>query len=561
MYPSNGRKKEESLSELSFTDGFLGAMEDTDQEEIGLPLIEEEILPSGKYQNIELEEASIDEPLSVLDKVIVPREEAWDYSTADFHGDYEKKVRAQNIGEIHTQTLEEKNYSLYGDSLLNDDDTLATLASLSDGSDSNDENVASDDAFDEVEDQEEDNYDDIESILASIGKANSSDSDDEGTELASGLRSSFRITQEDEELMQGFEIDTIISRAIDAKASDVHINPSRRIAFRINGSIEKVRDFDVIPGEITRRIQQKIVTNVADAIFLENWELDTSYTVREGKHRGRRVRVSVTKTFEEIAMVMRIISQDIPLPHELEIEDELLEWSELPNGLVTMNGPTGTGKSTTLASIVQNIQMKRSGVIVTVEKPVEYMYKDQGLAVIYQREVGRDTLSFAAALDSALRMDPDVILIGETRNSVEMNALLTAADTGHLALSTTHANSAAEAVNRIKRMFSGDERRQAMESLATVSRGFAAQVLCKTTDGKGRFAVREILTVDRAVSDFIMQGDNRGVRALQEERGITLDHNLVKAAQSGRCTVEEARSKSPNPRYFDQLMSERAKFF
>lgn len=564
MYPNNGRKKKEYSSEASFTDGFLGAMDETDQEEIGLPLIEEEILPSGRYQNIELEEASIDEPLSGLDKIVIPREEDWDYGTADFHGNYEQKLHAygeRKDVEVYSQTPEERDYSLYGDSLLDNDDTLAALSALTKGSGSSDENLVSDEAFEEVEDQEEDSYDDIESILAGIGSSNVEDSDDEGTELASGLKTSFRISQEDEELMQGFEIDEIISKAIDRKASDIHINPSRRLAFRINGSIEKVYDFDVIPGEITRRIQQKIVTNVADAIFLENWELDTSYTVREGKHRGRRVRVSVTKTFEEIAMVMRIISQDIPLPHELEIEDELLEWSELPNGLMMMNGPTGTGKSTTLASIIQNIQMRLQGVIVTVEKPVEYMYKDQGLAQIYQREVGRDTLSFAAALDSAMRMDPDVILIGETRNAVEMDALLTAADTGHLSLSTTHANSAAETVNRIKRMFAGDERRQAMESLATVSRGFAAQVLCKTTDGKGRFAVREILTVDKTISELIMQGDNRGVRKLQEERGITLDHNLVKAVESGRCTVEEARSKSPNPRYFDQLISERSKFF
>lgn len=565
MYPRDAKDEGVAGAGSSFGNGFLGAMDDElealeTEEEGGLPLIEEDVLPAGKYQNVILEEASLDEPLPGMDKVYNPREEEWDYSTADFHGKYEEVAKRQHAASVaEPKLLPADVYEPEED----EDDPLATLEAIAgiapepalyveDGSE--DQFVDTERAFDEIEDQDDDDYDEIAGILANIdgGSADGDDSDFE-TET---LETNFRINSDDEELMQGFEIDEIISLAIEMKASDIHINPNQRIRFRINGSITSIMRFDPIPGEITRRIQQKIVTNVADDIFLENWELDTSYTVKSGPHRGRRVRVVVVKTFEEIAMVMRIISQDIPLPHELEIEDELLEWSELPNGLVLMNGPTGTGKSTTLASIIQNIQMRLDGVIITVEKPVEYMYKEQGRATVYQREVGRDTLSFGAALDSAMRMDPDVILIGEMRNAVEANAVIYAADTGHLSLSTTHANSAASTVSRIKKMFEGDERRQAMESLASVSRGFASQVLCKTVDGAGRFAVREILSITEPIADLIIQGDDRGIRKLQEAQGITLDHGLVKAVLQGRCTREEARSKSPSPRYFDALLAE-----
>jgi twitching motility protein PilT len=580
MYPRDRRNGEESSSASNFGDAFLGAMEDElDSEELaeegGLPPIDEEILDSGAspLQKVVLKEASLDEPLPGMDKVYIPREKDWDYATADFHGAYEAdassfEADAQSMGSQDRVLPSEPQPAPYHSrvpfELESDDDALAMLDAIAgkpqtyERVEPTSDPVDTERAFDDVEDQEDDE-DDLASILANIDRGYEDEEDDDPRAAKPRPETNFRITDEDEELMQGFEIDEIISFAIDQRASDIHINPNQRIGLRINGSIHKIDRFEPIPGEITRRIQQKIVTNVADDIFLKNWELDTSYTVKSGPHRGRRVRVSVTKGFEEVVMVMRIISQDIPLPHELEIEDELLEWSELPNGLVLMNGPTGTGKSTTLASIIQDIQMKRNGVIVTVEKPVEYMYRDQGLAMVYQREVGRDTLSFAAALDSAMRMDPDVILIGETRNSVEMDALLYAADTGHLSLSTTHANSTSETINRVKRMYAGDERRQALESLSAVARGFAAQVLCKTVDGNGRFAVREVLTVDREVSDLIIEGDNRGIRRLQEERGSTLDHGLVRAVSIGRTTVAEARAKSPSPRYFDALLADQPK--
>jgi len=595
MYPRNGSNESEAGAHRSFGDSFLGAMEDeseilsplpdgSPEEEDALPLIEEDVLDGG-YHDIELLEASLDEPLPGMERIVELREEPWDYGSTDYpeidetrsadsfggsygsadYGDSTVASPAHGDLEESAESYEQGSRSeLFGAI----GEFTGGLSEAVEVEDTNYEPVDPDSAFEDVEEQEDDfTGSDLESVLANIGRSDAVAEDDSSPEQENEagtrekLQSNFKTTEEDEELMQGFEIDRIISLAIELGASDIHIKPNERIGFRVNGHFSTTSRFDVIPAEVTRRIQQKIVTNVADDIFLTKWELDTSYTVKTGPHRGRRVRMSVTKGALETVMVMRLISPRIPLPHELEIEDELLAWADLPSGLVLMNGPTGTGKSTTLASMIQDIQKKLPGVIITIEKPVEYLYDERnGIARVYQREVGRDTLSFSAALDSAMRMDPDVILIGEMRNSDEAEAVIYAADTGHLSLSTTHANSAAQTVTRVQRMFKGDERRQAMESLATVSRGFASQVLCRTPEGS-RFAVREILTVTDEISDLIMQGNARGIRKLQEERGITLEHGLIRAVQAGRCTPEEARRKSTERSYFDYLLSETAKSF
>lgn len=362
---------------------------------------------------------------------------------------------------------------------------------------------------------------------------------------------------DEEDLLKRFNIDEIISLAIDMGASDIHINPGKQIRYRINGNLIRITHFPIPPGEVTRRLQQKIVTNVAEQSFLENWELDTSYTVKTGLHQGRRVRLSVAKTFEDVMLVMRIIPDTIPQPKELAIEPELLEWTTLNRGLLLMNGPTGTGKSTTLASLMQKMQMERDGVIITVERPVEYIYRDNGKAMVYQREVGRDTLSFSSALDSAMRQDPDIILIGEVRNQEELSGLLYAADTGHLALSTTHANSAAETLNRIKGMYSNAEQAKVLSGLAVVAKGFASQVLCKTPDGKSRFAVREILKVDENIAEMIAQGNSKAIQNYQEQRKITLNHKLLQAAEQGKCTLREALRVSPDTRRLHELINDR----
>lgn len=215
-----------------------------------------------------------------------------------------------------------------------------------------------------------------------------------------------------------------------------------------------------------------------------------------------------------------------------------------------------THNSTTLASIIREIQLNRSDKIITVEKPVEYVYGIAGRSSVTQREVGRDTKSFAAALDSAMRQHPDVLLIGEVRNQEEVSALLYAAETGHLAFSTMHTNSAPHTLNRIKRLFSGEEQVRILGDLSEVARGFSNQLLVKSLDGKSRSSVNEVLEVDDTVKQLILTGDVRGIVHYQEEQGITMEHELVKAVIEGRCSVEEARKVSSFRPRLDKLLVE-----
>lgn len=254
--------------------------------------------------------------------------------------------------------------------------------------------------------------------------------------------------------------------------------------------------------------------------------------------------------------------------HRRHYIEEIVEFEDTPEDYVCfeVDSPTHmflcsesyipTHNSTTLASIIREIQLNRSDKIITVEKPVEYVYGIAGRSSVTQREVGRDTKSFAAALDSAMRQHPDVLLIGEVRNQEEVSALLYAAETGHLAFSTMHTNSAPHTLNRIKRLFSGEEQVRILGDLSEVARGFSNQLLVKSLDGKSRSSVNEVLEVDDTVKNLILNGDVRGIVSYQEEQGITMEHELVKAVIEGRCSVEEARKVSSFRPRLDKLLEE-----
>lgn len=361
---------------------------------------------------------------------------------------------------------------------------------------------------------------------------------------------------EDEDPFAGFDLDSILGRAIEMGASDVHISPDDHIAFTILGDIVRVEEFGEVPGDITQRLQQAIISHVLEADFVENLELDTAYVIKTGKHRGRRTRLSVGKSFGHVFLVFRVIADVIPTPEQLGISGTLIEWANLPSGLVLVCGPTGSGKSTTFASIIRKIQLERALKIITLEKPVEYVFGTAGKALITQREIGRDARTFSQSLTSAMRQAPDVIMVGEVRNQEEISELLRAAETGHLALSTIHSSSPPATINRIASMFEGEDRLRVLGSLQDNLRGLCNQVLVKSPDGTTRTAIREVLAVDEEVAAMVGRGDSQAIRDYQVERGITMDHELVKAVRAGQCTVEEARSKSAYPHFFNELMAE-----
>lgn len=369
------------------------------------------------------------------------------------------------------------------------------------------------------------------------------------------LPDSFEVTKEPTPA-DLFNLDQVIADAIDEGASDIHISPDDYTAFSILGAIERKPQYGMLTGFITEGLQQNILTHVLEANFVERLELDTSYVLSETHHAGRRCRLSVGKTFGDIFMVFRVISDNIPSPEDLGVSEELREWSRLPNGLIMMNGPTGTGKSTTLASLLNSAIQERAQKIITIERPIEYVFGRDGKGFVTQREVGPDSREFSTALDSAMRQAPDIIMIGESRNRVEIDQVLRAAETGHLTFTTMHTNSAAATINRIKSLFEGSEQARVLSTLSDVARGFANQVLVPTVDGSSRFAIREVLPFTEEVSALVAEADVKGIRNFQIENHITMEDGLVKAVVDGRCTLEAAKSQSAYPHMFDQMIKD-----
>lgn len=354
------------------------------------------------------------------------------------------------------------------------------------------------------------------------------------------------------------DLDSIISKAIEVGASDIHLSPFDEVAFTILGDIARFSEFGVIDPNMTVRLQQTIISNVLEQVFVEELELDTSYVVKSGKAKGRRLRLSVGKTEGNIYLVFRVITDVMPTPDELEIPQTVRDWTKLPNGLVLVNGPTGSGKSTTLSSLTQEIQFNRPAKVITIEKPIEYVYgvKPGQKAFITQREVGRDSRGFAPALTSAMRQAPNIIIVGEVRNRLEIDELLRAAETGHLAISTLHTTSCPATINRIRSMYEGDEQLRVLATLSDNLRGMMTQALVKSPDGKSRFAVREVLQVDKEIKGYILAGDVQAIRDYQEARGTTMEHELVKAVHAGRSSIDSARANAPSPLYFDELLDD-----
>ena len=351
-------------------------------------------------------------------------------------------------------------------------------------------------------------------------------------------------------------LDLILTDAILSGASDVHIEANQYISFSVNGDIIRKHD-SIIPSErvMEELIINGILNNQQQQILNKELEYDGAYELRYGPLAGRRTRINVGLSFSNYFIVFRIINDNIPSLESLCVEQEIVDWSYYPNGLFLLCGPTGTGKSTTLASVVANLQSTTRKKIITIEKPIEYIYPDDKSSLVVQRQVGGDTHGFYEGLTSAMRQNPDVILLGEVRNTEEVTELLRAAETGHLAISTMHTNSVATTINRIQNLFSGSEQRRIMSTLADTLRGLGNQVLVKDKHG-GRFAVRELLTINDEIKDLIMAGDIKGIRNYQIREKSTIEHKLVEAVLSGKCLEEEAIKHTADPLLFKKLMDE-----
>lgn len=252
-------------------------------------------------------------------------------------------------------------------------------------------------------------------------------------------------------------------------------------------------------------------------------------------------------------LTFRVINDNIPTIKELDIDSEMLDWFNSSSGFILVCGATGSGKSTTLASILRQKQLKEDIKIVTIEKPIEYLYPFDGKGYVVQREIPTDCISFEEGLTSAMRQAPNCIMIGEIRNQIETNEALRASETGHLALSTMHTINNVTTLNRIVNLYRGNEQKRILSSLGDTLRGIVNQVLVKNIDETKRFAVREKLSITSDIKKHIINYDFDKIRQIQVENKSTMEHKLFDCVQKSLCSYEEARKHAPDIMFFDSL--------
>lgn len=349
-------------------------------------------------------------------------------------------------------------------------------------------------------------------------------------------------------------IDDALSQGIRLGASDVFVKPNSPVWYRVNGRAFPTNRFEWLDQEAMYSSAMGMILSTLERQFTQDLELDTSYVIQDGDYAGSRFRVNFIRSDDNgIGLVFRYIDPRIETPDALGLPDEVVEWADRPRGLVLVTGPTGSGKSTSLSSLIRRIQLTQRKHILTIEKPVETVYPKDGLSLVTQREVGQDTLSFANALTSAMRDSPDVILVGEMRTNEEISATIEAADTGHLTFSTLHTKSAEETILRILSKFEGEDKRDVLARLSSNLIGIMAQQLLQRKDGKGRIAVHEVLSVDRDVSEMILQGDVHGIHDYMMEHRTSMDHQLLRMVVNNDITYSEAYGHAMNPNEFKEL--------
>lgn len=292
---------------------------------------------------------------------------------------------------------------------------------------------------------------------------------------------------------------SIIGSACQFKASDIHIRAGHQIMMRLDGRIRQVKGSPEMSDEMIERLIFPMMSKFHLNLFKEDNQVDLSLSDNE----GNRVRVNMFRQLGELAVVMRVIESNIPEPSVLGLPDQVSNIARMRQGLVIFSGATGSGKSTSMASLLNEINKERYQHILTIEDPVEYMFKEQR-CVISQRQVGIDVPDFARAMKAALREDPDVILMGEMRDPESIEIALTAAETGHLVFSTLHAPNSADAITRMVSSFGGDEQPTIRAKLASNLRAVVTQRLLPRKEGGGRTVACEVMTVTPLARELII---------------------------------------------------------
>jgi twitching motility protein PilT len=342
-------------------------------------------------------------------------------------------------------------------------------------------------------------------------------------------------------------LEEVLTKAVERGASDVHLVIGRPPMGRIRGEVQPLDpSFGFLTAEESKRLIYGILEDDQRKRIEEHWELDFSFTVPNVS----RFRVNVLRQRTGTEAVFRIISSKIPSPDKIQLTPAIVAFAELPRGLVLVTGPTGSGKSTTLASILNVINETCPDHILTIEDPIEFVYESKK-AIVRQREVGQQTKSFQEAIKHALRQDPDVILVGELRDLETISLALTAAETGHLVFGTLHTTDAPQTVDRVIDVFPSHQQQQVRVQLSSVLKGVVCQTLLPTKDGKGRVAAREVMVVTPAISNLIRDGKTHQIYSAidtgQKFGMVSLDKSLLDLVKQGLVTKEDAAAVAHDP--------------
>lgn len=342
-------------------------------------------------------------------------------------------------------------------------------------------------------------------------------------------------------------LDSLLILLLESAGSDLHLSDGSKPRIRIHGSLNEVADAPrLMSGDVDAIIAPALDERRAK-IFAESNELDFSYSIP-----GRsRFRVNIFKQRGSTGAVFRTIPFGIPSMETLGLPEAAREFAERPRGIVLVTGPTGSGKSTTLASMIDYINENKPLHIITLEDPIEFMHRNKK-ALVNQREVGEDTSSFNAALKYVLRQDPDVILIGELRDLETISAAITAAETGHLVFGTLHTVGGPETIDRIIDVFPPAQQNQIKTQLSNVLVGVLSQILCPKADGSGRVMAAEVMAGVPAIANLIREGKTHQmasiIQAGSQHGMMTLDQSLRKLAKKGVITPAVAYEKAQDPK-------------
>lgn len=337
----------------------------------------------------------------------------------------------------------------------------------------------------------------------------------------------------------------VMELAIERDASDIHFTVGRPPVLRVDGDLVPIDHDDLTPEDT-----ESIVKSIAPDEHVNNLEEKGNSDFAYEHDDGNRFRVAIFKQQKDVGMVMRLIPNEIYSMDELGLPSKLKEICEQPRGIVLVTGPTGSGKTTTLAAFIDYINRNFSHHVITIEDPIEFKHPHKK-SVITQRELGVDVLSFTEGLRSALRMDPDVMLVGEMRDQETISAAITAAETGHLVFATLHTNSAAQTVNRIIDTFPQEEQSQVRSQLSVTLSSVISQTLMQTARGTGRIAAFEIMIATPGIRNLIREKKEQNIpSAIQTGGNIgmrTLDQHLKELYQRGKIEYEKAIANAQEP--------------